>query len=257
MQEELAGLKVTIVDQFETYLSNSGISQSVGSVMQELGLYGLAGPVQEIKGILYAMLSRDTIKSITGKDPVSSLASLLGKGGSQKLDANGILTTGSLGAPRMLGGLAVGLGGMALSNTLANKTATNPNVSNDKAITSGILGILGSTASGVAGGALMGNVPGAIIGGVAGLTVGLVNYFSSQEQRKTNQLNSELDLQASRNSRLRNQAAGQVQTSSGDPVVDAINNMNDNLTGVLENNFDKSIKASFMLDTKTKTSTMN
>lgn len=244
MVDELSGLKVAVVNRLSNWWTSTGVSQDFGKVMQDLGLVGVEGQLKQITGILYAMLAKDKIdalgKFIGGKLPGGSLGGLLSSPSSAGAQKFGIKTVGgSLGAGLLGAGIATG------GNVLGRSIQTNTNMDS---FTANVGGGLANVGSGMAGGAMMGSfagpvgaLVGAAIGGIAG---GINTYFGVQERKSAMQ-----EIEDERRAKAR--STGPVAT--GDPIVDAINGMNANLTNVLNGNFSESRTYQYIEATKNKT----
>jgi hypothetical protein len=241
MKDEISNLKVAIVDNVENWLQNSKLVQGIGSVMQELGLYGLNGLVAAINAQLAVIIGQNT----SGK-----IGTFL-KGGT------GIGTsTGTSGSSVSAGGVALGIGGLAvagLGNIAGSAIQQNTNLSTPAA---NILGSGLNIGSGIIGGAMTGAAVGGhvglIAGGVIGAGVGIANSIVSANKRK----NSIKELDDQERASRAAKAASSFQ-SSGDPVVDAINKQTESLIDVLNLNAEENRNIVASTDMYTKTTTIN
>lgn len=261
MTDELSDLKMSVVDRMENWWQTTGTSQQLGKTLQDLGLVGVGGSLKFIQGQLAII----TGQSLTGGKMASSIAgrfmkpansnamsapNFLGQqfGGifsSSQAPKAGMSALGKAGA--VGGGLAVGAAGNVAGRALQTNTNKSDAFAN---IGGGALNI----GSGIAGGALIGQtlipipVVGAGIGAAVGGTVGLINTIAGAQERSSKMQEIEDQERAAARQRMQ-----ESPSQTGDPVVDAINSMNSNLTNVLNDNFQESIKMSFVLDTANKT----
>jgi len=214
MEDELKDLHMTLVQQIENFWVNSKFSEIVGSFLQETGLYGMNKLISATNVILLAQLSLQSMGNGTSVGG-NALNLLKGKGG---VGLAGIGKTAGMG----LGGLAIGVGGNILgSNRISNNTDNNLGTD----IGGGALNIL----SGAVGGAMIGSaggIIGTLAGGIIGAAAGGISTLSALEEK--NSKIEQLDIQE-RDARR----AAQTVVSSGDPVVDAINIMNEDLKNAI------------------------
>ena len=146
---------------------------------------------------------------------------------------------GSLGAGLL--GAGIGVGG----NVLGRSIQTNTNMDS---FTANAAGGITNIGSGIAGGAMIGSVIpgiGTLAGGIIGGVAGGINTLLGAKERKS----AMQDLEDERRAKAR--STGPVAT--GDPIVDAINGMNANLTNVLNGNFSESRTYQYIEATKSKT----
>lgn len=248
MVDELGELKMSVTDRLDNWWVNTKTSQNLSKVLQDLGLVGVGGTLKFIS----AQLTLITGQSLTGGKMAGSIAGkFMGPGGATPTSlANvnwmsnpptGATALGKLGMAG--GGLAIGTAG----NLLGRAVQRDTNISNASA---NIFGGISNIGSGAAAGAMIGSVIpiiGTTVGaGIGALLGGINTYMGAQERKGAMQ-----DLEDQRRQAARNRLQAASQT--GDPVVDAINNMNANLTNVLNSNSSESIKMSFVLDTANKT----
>ena len=232
MEEELKDLKVALIDQLSNLWQNSGISQGLGSLLNNLGLYGISGQLKTIitlMGLSYQWKSGTTV----GQSLLSTLGVGAASGGPS---ASGWLGNKSL----MIGGLGVsnaarlgmGLGGAGLaigSNMLGRSMIEDPSKNSG-------LGWASNIGGGLLGGALtggaIGGLGGAAIGGIVGAVGGIFNSASASKERKTAIQEAE-DAARARRAEQRSQTV-----STGDPVVDAINKQTEVLRQVFKGEFE-------------------
>lgn len=254
MLNELSELKMALVDRVGNWWESTGAAEGTGKLLQNLGLVGVDGTLKFIS----SQLAIITGQSLTGGRMAGSIANLFMGGGGDSAPmalANAPWQAGSsLGGPSALGRFGMGAGGLAVGvggNVLGRSVQANTNLSNTNA---NLIGGAINIGTGAAGGAMIGSIVpgigtaigagiGAAVGGIAG---GINTYLGAQERKTTMQEMEDQERAAARQ-RL------QGPSSTGDPVVDAINNMNSNLTNVLNSNTAESIKMSFVLDTANKT----
>ena len=259
MVDLLGDLKMSVVDRLDNWWANTKTSENIGKVLQDAGLVGVSGSLKLINAQL-ALLTGQSLSGGRMAGAAVGLAKGAFGGGSTAMSAQqflgaqygGIFAASGARAPMSaVKRLGMGAGGLALgvgSNIAGRAIQTNTNLSDTGAnFGGGALNVLG----GALGGAMIGSavpVIGTAIGAGLGAIAGGINtYLGSQERQSAMQ---ELDNQRAA-ARQRTQASQADLT--GDPVVDAINNMNANLTNVLNENFSESIKMSFVLDTANKT----
>jgi len=267
MLDELSGLKMSLVDRAENWWVSTKSSEGISKVLQDLGLVGVSGSLKYISTVLTTIAGKQfnvgslVGNMLTGGGGGGVLGGFQGLGnldGGKLTLANAPWTSGT--AAKGMSGMArlgLGAGGAALgigSNIAGRSIQMNTNMSNTSA---NVLGGATNVLGGVFGGAMLGQalipVPlvGAAIGaGVGAIAGGINTYIGAQERKSAMQEMEDQQRQAARN-RL------QASSQTGDPVVDAINNMNANLTTVLNGNFSESIKMSFVLDTANRTSAGN
>lgn len=251
MEDEIKELRMTVVQQLENWWTSSPASQAIGGILQETGLYGMGGLLKSTNAILLAQLALQTMTG--GKTAIANTLSLVTKAtGRGALDVAGLSASSlgggigsGLGAASKMGsvagsGLKMGLGGLAVGG-LSNYIGSDIIAKNDSAglsadIAGGGINILG----GIAGGAMVGSMfGGPLIGGLVGGTLGLINTLSSIDKR-----NAKLEEIDSRERAARRQS--QV-VKTGDPVVDAINNMNQNLSNIISGEFNQSRTTEILL----------
>lgn len=248
MVDELKDLHMTVADQIENFWANSRTSQALGGIMNELGLYGINGMLKIITGILVADKAGGLLKGLTGNMLGGSgvMANMGIAGGTQVPYFGGLIGGNLTGAQAMglgLGGLAVG----AMGKQLGTSIQTNPNASNADAVGGAILNALGQTAGGAMMGGAIGGIPGAIIGGAIGLGKGIFDASQADKQRQ-NAL-EELDAQSRRDIR-----ASQV-ASTGDPVIDTLNNGFSNVVNAITGEGEKTRTLTTVVDLIDKGST--
>lgn len=249
MLNELSELKMSLVDRVGNWWESTGAAEGTGKLLQDLGLVGIDGSLRFIQGQLAVIIGKQFgVGGIAGRAAGRMFGG--GTGGIGGVSIGGASNapfafTGAQSLGMGLGGAAVGIGG----NVLGRSVQTNLSNENGNLIGGAI-----NIASGAAGGAMIGSIVpgigtaigagiGAAVGGIAG---GINTYLGAQERKTTMQEMEDQERAAARQ-RL------QGPSSTGDPVVDAINNMNSNLTNVLNSNTAESIKMSFVLDTANKT----
>lgn len=255
MVDELGDLKMSVVDRLDNWWVNTNTSQQLGKTLQDLGLVGVDGTLKYI----LAQVTILTGQSLTGGAIGKGLAGMFtggGTAGPTSLANAPWQSSSSLANVSQMSGLArfgMGAGGVALgagSNVFGRSIQSNTNFSDTAAnVTGGAVNILGGIAGGALTGGAIGNIPGAIAGGIIGGVGGLINTIAGAQERTSAMQDMEDQERAA--ARQRMQASQQVST--GDPIVDAINNMNSNLTAVLNDNFSESIQMSFVLDTANRT----
>ena len=276
MVDELKDFKITLVDQIDNIFANSSINQTLGTLFNEFGLYGIEGHLKKIQGILTAILVKDFI-SREFKDLIKAftfkIGGGLGAGGlmsitpemvgvAQGTNVSGLTGTGAGGARvvalggmgRVLGGGALAIGGMHLSNRLT-ASSVNPDISDSSATWRQVGGLLGSIASGAAGGAIIGGgIPGAVIGGTVGLISGIASIQKAEQERRYNLRQAELELRTDRVNRLKETNYGEIYRKTGNAIVDAIYETNADLINVLTDKFTEQIRAQFLIKTMENTS---
>ena len=250
MVDELSELRMSLSDRLENLFSSGTAAQNLSKILQDTGLVGTAGYLKAITGMLSLIIGKQSglgnvagslISSAMGVGTPAAPGSVLGGG------ASSFMGTG-VSAGKFLGTAGSGLAIGTLGNVAGRSIQANTNLSNAGANIGGGLVNIGS---GAAAGAMIGSVipvigttAGAIIGG----TLGAINTYIGAKERESAM--QELEDQ-------RRASARQARTVvTGDPVVDAINSMNANLTNVLNDNFGESIRWSFIADTQNKTSTL-
>lgn len=219
MVDELADLKVTLIDQIENFWANSNVSQGFGKVMNELGLYGLMGPVKEIRNILWLDKGISFGKAIMGAGGTAAGASQAAAYATAQAQglAPPLPTVVPMGAGARIG---LGLGGLALgglSSHIGTGLQTDIKRSQAEANLGAGVNILGQAAAGGLMGAAFtgGNLTGIAVGTIAGLAKGI--YDASQADRQRQTALEELDAQERRDRR----AAQVIET--GEPVIDTLN----------------------------------
>jgi len=261
MVDELSELKMSVVDRLDNWWTTTGTSQQLSKVLQDLGLVGVGGTLKFISGQLLL---------ITGKQyGVGGLVggALGNLGGFNNINLNsldsGTLGGGSTGRPAFLnamsasggtsmlrtagmvgGGLALG----ATGNIVGRDIQSNTDMSNAGA---NILGGALNIGTGAAAGAMIGSVVpliGTGIGAAIGAGLGAINTVVGASERRSAMQEMEDQRRAAARERTT-----QGPALTGDPIVDAINSMNANLTNVLNDNFQESIQMSFVLDTANRT----
>jgi hypothetical protein len=219
MVEELAGLKVTLIDQIENFWANWHVSQGFGKVMNELGLYGLMDPITKIKNILLldkGISLGKTIMGVGGTAAGASQAAAYATAQAQGL-APTLTPVVPMGAGTRLG---LGIGGLVLggvSSHIGTGLQTDITRSQAEANLGAGINILGQAASGALMGAAFtgGNLGGIGVGFIAGLAKGI--YDASQADRQRQTALEELDAQERRDIR----AAKVIET--GEPIIDTLN----------------------------------
>lgn len=218
MVEELAGLKVTLIDQIENFWANWHVSQGFGKVMNELGLYGLMDPITKIKNILLldkGISLGKTIMGVGGTAAGASQAAAYATAQARGLDPFPPVVP--MGAGTRLG---LGIGGLVLgglSSHIGTGLQTDITRSQAEANLGAGINILGQAASGaLMGAAFTGGTPVGIgVGLIAGLAKGI--YDASQADRQRQTALEELDAQERRDRR----AAQVIET--GEPIIDTLN----------------------------------
>jgi len=251
MLDELSDLKMSVSDRLDNWWSNTKTSENLGKVLQDAGLVGVSGSLR----LINAQLGLITGQSLSGGKMASSIASRFMGGGQSNVPmtlANapwqqGGATAGPSAMTR-LGFGAAGIAGGIGTNILGRNIQTNTGLTDAQAnIGGGALNILGGAAGGAATGFAIGGGPvGAVIGGIAGALGGIANTIDAAADRRSAMEQLEDEKRAAARS-------SQQQVLTGDPIVDAINSMNANLTNVLNDNFKESIQMSFVLDTANRT----
>lgn len=234
MLDELKDYKVAWADRWEAWVSNTPLSQTIGEVYNELGLYGIREKIDTVVGLLGSIQA--TLIAMKGADYLKSSGKSLGDLFSfgTKLGSDGLLK--GVGAGTKALGFGAGIGVAGLSNYAMHNKLIDPYASTGERIGAGIGGTLLSGVGGALAGASVGNVYGAIIGGVIGLGAGVVNAITSDLDRRDNIRNIQSSLEQSRISRT------VAQTQSTDPVVNAINDLKITMVDVVESTSDKAIK---------------
>lgn len=256
MVDELSELRMSLSDRLENLFSSGTAAQNLGKVLQDTGLVGTAGYLKAITG----MLTLITGKQLGLGNVAGSLASRFIGGGALPINVSSALPGGTAGTGGVsaMGGLGtagrlgIGAGGLAVgvgSNVLGSAIQSNTNLSNAGAnIGGGALNVLGGAAGGALTGFAVGGPIGAAVGAGIGAIAGGINTYLGAKERESAMQQLEDERRAS---------ARQARTvATGDPVVDAINSMNANLTNVLNDNFGEQIRWSFIADTQNKTSTL-
>lgn len=218
VEDELKDLRMTLVQQIENFWTNTNTSQFIGSFLQETGLYDISG-LLKTSNFLLAL----NLKGAGGQTFSQGLLGMFKGGAGGAAGAGG--TSGlSLGAGKLLGAGAGAALGIA-TNVAGHNMIADPNKS-------AAGGWLHNTLGGAAGGAITGlalsggNPLGALIGGALGAGAGLINSFAAEKERKS----ALEDIEDRRILAARDRHI----ISTGNPVVDAINNMNQNLTNVIK-----------------------
>lgn len=235
MQEELRGLRVDLKDRLENFFNNSVISQSLGKLMNEFGLYGITPDLKRIQALIIANMSKD---SMGGK--------LLGgifKGGSGAGRGTGVgATQGTALLGPDIGGKGISAGGalMALGGTYMGVTS-NINTYNQVTQakkdedTSGMhLGnILASTAGGAMAGGAIGGPVGALVGGAIGLGAGVI-MGSIAEHERDKKITEQLDEQARRERRARQEQVVKTGDHAMDKLIEVVQGFRGDVTGNME-----------------------
>ncbi len=249
MNDELKDLHMTVKDRLDNWFEGSGLSQGLGQIMNEFGLYGLADPMwQTARGIQVLILQNSSL-----------LKGFMGGGGAPGFGATG----GWLGAasgtaktnPMVLSNgtrLAGGLGGLAVAggtNYMGHKMLVDGNKGNDFA--GGAMNVLG----GAAGGAMIGSMilPGvgtAIGAGVGAIAGGVNTYLSKKEGDRKYQENLATEEAERRRNARAVTGAGFI---TDDPVVNAINSQTAALVRTLDGNYAANRQMYLTDDQKNKT----
>lgn len=244
MRDELADLKVSVVDRLENWYEGTRFSQSIGSVMQELGLYGLNGMVKSIVGMLAVIVKQNAVIASTGGSGGGILNSMgIGSGSAQ---ATGLMGTNPMGLSTGVraGGTIAGIGIAGLGNDYFGDRVASPERSQGG-------NIAGMYASGIGGGALAGGMIGGPIGaGIGAVAGGIYSAVKAKEAKEERQSAIE-ELDAERRDRAR--AASGASFITGDPVVDAINAQTDILKRTLDDNYEENRRQILIYDTMKKT----
>lgn len=247
MKDELSDLKLSVVDRLDNWWKNTELHQSFSKIFQDTGLIGVDGHLKAIIGILSSIRLKQSgqgFSDILGKLSGSNLQ-FGDKGYLKSLfvkpTQTGLLPAGQIGGSSMvgnnltgLGKVGLGLGGLTLG-VGSNVYGYNQLAKVDKGVATGsqVGGWLANTLGGTAGGAMagfaVGGPVGAGIGAIAGLLTGIATSVAAEEKKKRALADYEKSARENRKLQVRSQAP--IQT--GDPVVDAINNMNDNLSRVI------------------------
>jgi len=268
MVDELKDYKMTWSDRIDNIFANSSLNETLGSVFNEFGLYGIDSKID---------LTNNLLKAIAVKNffPETAWGKFFGggKGGGSGLLGNMFGPASSTsktvimgdGAPIMglrqlypvaskVGGVAVAGGGMMLGNKWGD-SSTDLGISDSGAAWRRVGNVGTNIASGIAGGAMFGGPIGAAIGGGIGLATGLINASQAKQERLNSQRASELELRSGRRiNNLQGQSASDMYAKTGDAIVDAIYETNSNLIDVLSDKFAEQIKAQFLIKTMDNTS---
>lgn len=236
MEDEIRGLRMTIEQQLQNWWTNSQFSEAVGSILQDTGLYGIKGMIGVTNSLLAAQLALNMPFNKAGQSVASIVGPKVGGFLGAKSTIGGVTQSNMSRLTRGAAGVGLGIGSNVIGyNMIANNTSNN-----------GMTNFLGGAANvlgGAAGGALAGSafgIPGAIVGAIAGGIIGGFNTAAASQEKKSRM--EELDAQA----RQARRQAQVVQT--GDPVVDAINRMDANLSNILQGEFSQSRNVQILLD---------
>lgn len=248
MTDEIRDLRMNWPDRFERWLENTPVSQGIGGLLQELGLYGTYEPLKSIANWVHIIGTKYMSESI-----ISGAKTVLGSssgGATQALNRLPSPTNSAIGMGT-LGKVGLGVGGAGIltaGNMLGSSIQGDLSRSDASANT---LGGMANIGSGIIGGAMIGGsfggLPGAAIGAGIGGIVGGINTILSKQNRDRSII-EDISEKASSSADV-----DPVQTS--DPIVNAINQMNANLTNVLNGNFTETRRSQFVLNTYHKTTT--
>jgi hypothetical protein len=263
MVDELSGLKVAFIDKIENFINSSKPAQEIGKVLQDLGLVGMEGYLKQMTSTLYVIAA----KQLLGGGNITGMLSKMGISGTGKagtlLGSNfnfgmlegptaakaGLGTMGKLGVAGA--GLGIGVGGNILGRSIQSNTNLSDTAAN---LGGGAVNVLSAAAGGAMIGSIIpgiGTLVGAGIGaGVGAIAGGINTYLGAKERESAMQ---DLDDQQ----RAQRAAGRQSIRTTGDPVVDAINAMNSNLTNVLNGNFSENRNYQFVVDMYGKTTIKN
>lgn len=252
MEDELKGLRMDLMDRLDNWWENSGPSQGIGRIFNEIGLYGLTGQINTIIGLLVAGMGQDSIGgALLNKTP---LGRLMGGGASTAVsNSEGIGRFSMFGPASMTTGQKWGLGlsglGVAAGSNMLGANMISNNTSDDALTNIGgwASNILGGAAGGAMMGGAIGSVPGAVVGGIIGAIGGVFNSIDA-DNKKRNAI-YEMDAQERRD----RQASRPVQT--GDPVIDALNNGFSSVVNAITGEGDQTRRFQMTLDLIDKGST--
>lgn len=259
MVDELSELKMSVTDRLDNWWETTGTSQQLGKTLQDLGLVGVGGTLKFISTQIFALMGQQGGLSLGGMASGATGLFTGGGGGgatpSKLSEVNWrsnipLLERSPLSVGQRVGlgagGIGVGIGG----NVLGRNFQTNTNRESDAFANIG--GGVINVGSGALGGAMLGTaiLPGlgTAIGAGVGAAGGLINTLNAASERSSAMQDIEDQERAAARQRMQ-----QAPAQTGDPIVDAINNMNSNLTSVLNDNFQESIQMSFVLDTANRT----
>lgn len=229
MVDELKGLNVSMSERFENWWLNTRFSETFSKVSQDIGMYGMGAKLDSIRLILLGMYSLSAKEAGVGMlDPLKGLFI--------KSPTQATATTANaanLGGLTSFGKFASVAGGAALG-TATNIYGHNL-IAQDK---SQVGGWLANTLGGTAGGALMGapfGLVGAGVGAGIGLTTGIINSIIAESSRQSALDAYEKNMrERRRQERLAEDRAMLSQrVETGNPVVDAINEMGDRVVGAI------------------------
>jgi hypothetical protein len=240
MVDEIRDLKVAIPDRISNFIMSSPFSQTVGSILQEAGLYNSGNELTQIKSLVALIAYRGSALQ-TGVGKVKSLFSNGSTPGS--LGGSPVIGMGG-GLMKTAGGLAIGTMGNVIGRNMQMDLSSSNNEAN-------FLGGLTNIGSGAAGGAMIGSVIpgiGTALGAGIGALVGLTNTIISANDRKS-------AIAEMEDEERRQNAAAQRPAYTGNPVVDAINRLEASVINNMNGNFAESRNVQFILDTKKKTTT--
>ncbi|MCK9517370.1 MAG: hypothetical protein M0Q87_15205, partial [Ottowia sp.] len=179
MEQELKDLHMDLKQRFDNWWENSGISQGIGKVLNETGLYGLTPAMFVMQGKLNTIISNQ-FAGLTGKGTPSAGGGILNTIAGSFKDSKGNPLTGMQGLGRMAGGLGIA----GVTNVGGHALQTNTSISDAGAHTgAALLNILGGVGGGVLAGSAFG-APGMIAGGIIGGVAGITNTIVGANERK-------------------------------------------------------------------------
>lgn len=243
MVDEIKELKVDLLDQLKNWWTTSSVSQGFGKVMQEFGLYGVSGELNQIKNLVRLIAYTPMGKGVMGKLGGTAATSAQGANGLNIMPIGGEMSNLSKGL-RVGGGLAAYTASQAIGGSIQQNT----NIGNAGAnIGGGAMSILG----GAGAGALVGSaipVWGTAVGAVIGGTLGLINTLQGASERKS----ALEDIEDQRRANLRQTVAA----PTGDATVDAINQQTRILENAINNSANTVAQTSLTVDLYNKTTTV-
>lgn len=269
MKDELTDLRVNLVDRVTSAVQNWWGSEKLGSVMQEMGLYGLEGYMGSILRWVRIIGSKSLmgdsgVGGMLGKMPALTKqvgqvpTGMLASGTIPGSTMTGLNTAGTPYAPTTVltgaGKVVTGLGGLSIAgigNYAGSQIQQNTNMSTPAA---NIVGGGVNLATGIGGGAMAGSIfgpVGAAIGAGIGAIVGGINTWKSADKRKD-------ALQEIEDEERRARAANAASTfvDYGDPVVNAINAQTKALVQIISGNHEENKTFVLLGDTYRKTTTI-
>lgn len=254
MEDELAGLRMDVVDRMENWYLNTSFSQGLGSFMQEMGLYGMYDLMSGVGKQLFTMIWQ--LHSINASINAQTAATLGGGlpagGGSNAFGAFG--KGGKISGEQALGGAGLAFGGTLLSDWGQN---AQQNLNTDDAtanIGGGYLTTLGDMATFGGIGMMAGGLTGAAIGATIGLTSGIIKSIAGADERKAKQQELEDQQRAARKAALNQSSSGYI---GQDPIVVAIKDLENAVVGTLNGIQEENKVIDITNATYQKTTTIN